>query len=68
MYKQSEIGTLNTTDYKQLGIKLIMIVAALALPAIAEELKLVDFKQYQSIATGIIFMLSYAGQRLAIGK
>lgn len=65
---QSEKGTLNKEDYKQLLIKAVMASVAAGLPVLADQLRLVDFGQYQPLVTVGIFMLAYLGQRLAQGK
>ena len=68
MYIQSNQGELNKTDWKQIGIKAAMMAGAVVLPFLAEQLRLVDFGQYQSMVAGIIFMLIYAGNRLNQGN
>lgn len=64
---QSKKGTLNTTDWKQIGIKLAMVVAAVAATELARILGGIDFGQYQTYITGVIFILQYIGQRALTG-
>ena len=58
----------NEVDLKQIGIKFLMIAIAAVLPEVIEQMKLIDFGQYQNYATGAIFLLQYAGQRFISGK
>jgi hypothetical protein len=66
--KESKKGTLNLEDWKQISIKLVMVAVAAILPELVKQLQLVDFGIYQSVATTVIFVLSYIGQRLLQGK
>jgi hypothetical protein len=45
-----------------------MVVIAAVLPELVKDLQLMDFGIYQPVASTIIFMLSYTGQRLLQGK
>lgn len=58
----------NKQDLVQIAIKAGMLFVALVLPSIIEEVKLVDFGEYQSYATGVIFVLQYGVQRFVSGK
>ena len=68
MENPSPKGKLNWEDAKQIAIKLLMFIAAAAIPEIVKELVKIDFGQYQFVASAIIFGLTYTGQRLGKGK
>jgi hypothetical protein len=65
---ESKKWKLNKEDVKQITIKLVMVVIAAVLPELVKDLQLMDFGIYQPVASTIIFMLSYTGQRLLQGK
>lgn len=65
---ESKKWTLNKEDIKQLAIKFAMLAVAAVLPVLIEDLKVMDFGKYQEAATVVIFMLTYASQRLLKGK
>jgi hypothetical protein len=65
---ESKKWSLNREDGKQIAIKLVMLVVALAIPLVLEEVQRIDFGNYQYVGTVIIFLLTYGGQRLGKGK
>lgn len=59
--------TLDKTDFKQIGIKILMGVVAVAIPVIISNLSSINFGTYQPVVTMIIFILQYIGQRFLQG-
>lgn len=66
--KDSGKGMLNSEDFKQIAIKIGMAVIAGVITILVEQMRLVDFGQYATVATMAIFILQYIGQRLFQGK
>lgn len=65
---ESKKWKLNKEDMKQVAIKLVMFIISIGLPELIKELNLIDFGQYQGLASSVIFALQYGSQRLLKGK